>query len=62
MSAREIAYSVIDSLSEEKIEAFITLFADENTIARFETEVILKDKTRKRYNNFDEILAELDDE
>lgn len=58
MSTREIAYNVIDHLSEEKIKAFLTLFADDNTLARIETDAMAEDADRKHYNRFDEILAE----
>lgn len=58
MSTREIAYNVIDHLSEEKIKAFLTLFADDNTLARMETDTIAEDTDRKHYDSFDEILAE----
>ena len=58
MSTREIAYNVIDHLSEEKIKAFLTLFADDNTLARMETDAMAEDTDRKHYNSFDEILAE----
>lgn len=60
MSTREIAYNVIDHLSEEKIKAFLTLFADDNTLARMETDTIAEDTDRKHYDSFDEILAEID--
>ncbi|MGN0608026.1 MAG: hypothetical protein ACI4J6_02395 [Oscillospiraceae bacterium] len=59
MSTKEMAYNVIDHLSEEKIKAFLTLFADDNTLARMETETMADDKSRKHYNSFDEILEEL---
>ncbi len=62
MSTRELAYNVIDHLSEEKIKAFLTLFADDNILARMETEAMAADTDRKHYNNFDEILAEIDDD
>ncbi len=62
MSTRELAYNVIDHLSEEKIKAFLTLFADDNILARAETEAMAADTNRKRYNSFDEILAEIDDD
>lgn len=58
MSTREIAYNVIDHLSEEKLKAFLTLFADDNTLARMETDAMAEDTNRKYYDSFDEILAE----
>lgn len=62
MSTREYAINVVKTLSEEKLKAFIVLFADENTIARIETETIEKDPTRKHYNSFDEIIAEIEED
>lgn len=62
MSTREIAYNVIDHLSEEKIKAFLTLFADDNTLARMETDAMAEDTGRKHYDSFDEILAEIDED
>ena len=34
MSTRDYAISVINTLPEEKLKAFLVLFADENTLAR----------------------------
>lgn len=62
MSTRELAHSVIDNLSDGKIKAFLTLFADDNILARMETEIMAADTNRKHYNSFDEILAEIDDD
>ena len=62
MSTKEIAHNVIELLSEEKIQAFLSLFADDNILARMETEAIEKDENRKHYNSFDEILAEIADD
>lgn len=62
MSTKEIAHSVIEQLSEEKIQAFLSLFADDNILARMETEAMEKDENRKHYNSFDEILAEIEDD
>ena len=59
MSTKELAYNVIDQLSEEKIKAFLTLFADDNILARMETEAIETDTNRRHYDSFDEILAEI---
>lgn len=59
MSNRDLAIGVINNLSEEKLKAFLTLFADENTLARVETESIASDNSRKHYNSFDEIAEEI---
>lgn len=48
MSTRELEINVIKSLSEEKLKAFLTLFADENMIARLESDMLANDPTAKR--------------
>ena len=62
MSTREIAYGILDSLSEEKLEAFITLFANEETIARMESEAIAKAPNPKLYDSFQDYMKEQEDE
>lgn len=65
MSIRELAYGVIDTLPEEKIKAFLTLFADENTLTRAECDYILKNPDKsKSYDSIDELIEEItkDDE
>ena len=62
MSTREYAANVLDSLSENQLLDFLRIFADDNTLARVESEIIANDKKRKRYSSFSEIMAELDDE
>ena len=59
MSNRDLAIGVINNLSEEKLQAFLTLFADENTLAKIETDSIANDNSRKRYNDFSEIAKEI---
>ena len=59
MSNREIALSIIKTLSDEQIEAFITLFASENAQAIVEAEKIANDPNRKHYNSFNEIKKEI---
>lgn len=59
MSNRELAINIVNTLSEEKLQAFLTLFADENTLARMETETIANDNSRKHYSSFDEIAEEV---
>jgi hypothetical protein len=59
MSTKDIAIQTLNSMTEEQLQAFITLFADENTIARMETEQIMQDKSRKTYNSFAEIEKEI---
>ena len=62
MSIKEYAIDVINSLPDEKIIAILTLVADENTLARMESELIKKDPNRKLYNNFEEVLEAIEKE
>lgn len=62
MSTREYAANVLDSLSENQLLDFLRIFADDNTLARVESEIIANDPNRKRYSSFSEIMAELADE
>ncbi len=55
MSTREIAMDILSSLSEEQIEAFVTLFGSENLKAIAETNKIANDDARPRYDSFEEI-------
>lgn len=59
MSNREIAMNIVNTLTDEQIEAFITLFASENAQAMMETEKIVNDPNRKHYNSFNEIKKEI---
>lgn len=70
MSTREIAYSIIDSLSDEQISAFITLFGNasaldgvpnEETLEAFaEVEEMKKNPDKyKGYTDVDEMMKEL---
>jgi hypothetical protein len=62
MSTKELAINVINNLPEEKLRAFLVLFADDNTLARMESDLITTDPERKKYNSFSEIMAEIDNE
>ena len=70
MSTREIAYSIIDRLSDEQITAFITLFGnalmldevpnDETLEALAEVEEMKKNPDKfKGYTDVDEMMKEL---
>lgn len=75
MSTRDYAVSVLASLSEEKMLEFIKLFADENVLARMETDMLLNNSdtisaiqevkelknnyNRKTYSSFSEVAKEL---
>lgn len=62
MSIKEYAIDILNTMPDEKIMAFITLFADENAIARMETEMAAANTDRKRYDSFDEIAKEIESE
>ena len=61
MSLRKYAESVLASLSEEKIYEFIQLFADENTLARIESEMMINDNNAPVFHSEDDLFEELDD-
>ncbi len=62
MSTRDLAIDIFNSLSEEKLQKFISIFADEDTIARMECDAIMNDPDPKLYNNFKEFMTELEQE
>ncbi len=62
MSTREYAANVLDSLSENQLLDFLRIFADDNTLALVESEIIANNPERKRYNSLSEILSEIDNE
>ena len=55
MSTREIAIDIVNALSEEQLQAFVTLFGSENLQAIMESNQIADDVSRPRYDSFDEI-------
>lgn len=62
MSTRDYAVSVLASLSEEKLLEFIKLFADENVLARMESDMLLANPNTKKYSNFREFMEEVENE
>ena len=62
MSTRDYAVSVLASLSEEKMKEFITLFADENTIARMESDMLANDPNAKKYSSFKDFMRDMENE
>ena len=56
MSNREVATTIFNGFTDAQINAFLLLFADDNTKARLETEAILANPDSKRYSNFDEVV------
>ena len=62
MSTRDYAVSVLATLSEKKLQEFIRLFADEDTITRMESDILASDPSAKRYSDFREFMAEMENE
>lgn len=62
MSTKDYAISVFDSLTEEQLLDFIKIFADDNTLALVESEIIANNPDRKHYNSLSEILDEINNE
>ena len=62
MSTKDYAINVLDSLNENQLLDFLKLFADDNTLALVESEIIANEPNRKHYNSLSEILAEIDEE
>ncbi len=52
---------MLASLSEEKIYEFIQLFADENTLARIESEMMINDNNAPVFHSVDDLFEDLDD-
>ncbi len=62
MSTREIAAGVFDTLSEGQLLDFLRLFADDNTLAIVESDIIARSPDRKHYRSFNELLDEINGE
>ena len=62
MSTRDYATPVFESLTENQLMDFLRFFADDNTLARIESDMIAEGVERKRYGSFKELLQELEDE
>lgn len=62
MSTRDYATPVFNSLTESQLIDFLRLFADDNTLARMESDLIATGAERKHYNSFKEILEEIENE
>ncbi len=59
MSVKEYAINVINSMSDEKLMAFITLFAGENEAARIESEMMAQNPDAPRFTDVDELFKEM---
>lgn len=62
MSTREYAVNVFNSLDENQLLDFLKFFADDNTLALVESEIIANNPNRKHYDSLEEILREIDEE
>lgn len=62
LNTRDYALPVFDSLNESQLMDFLKLFADDNTLARIESDMIAAGVERKRYSNFKELLREIENE
>lgn len=62
MSIRDYAAEVVAAMPEEKLRAFLMLFADENMLARIETEQLVNDPDAPRFSSVDALFEELDSE
>lgn len=59
MSNRDIAIGVVKEMSDEQINAFITLFVDDDLLARIEAENIAYDSESPSFDNVDDLVEEL---
>ncbi len=59
MSSREIAMDIVKTLSDEQIEAFITLFMPPYMQTVREADQIAHDPDRKHYSSFSEMAKEI---
>ncbi len=62
MSTKEYAANVLNGLNEAQLMDFLRLFADDNTLALAESEIIAENPDRKHYDSFSDIMKELDEE
>ena len=62
MTARDYATPVFNSLDESQLLDFMRFFADDNTLARMESDIIAAGAKRKTYSNFRELLKEIEDD
>lgn len=63
MSTRDYANITLNTLSDSELYDFLMIFADDNTLALAESELLGKNpQLGKSYNNFKELLAEIEKE
>ena len=59
MSSRDIALGIVRKMSDEQINAFLCLFADEDLLASIEAENIANDLESPTFDNVDDLVEEL---
>lgn len=66
LSTKELAYNIIDNLSEEQLSAFVSLFGltieipnEETQAAMLEADRIANDPNVKGFTNTDDLFKEL---
>lgn len=62
MTTREYAVPVFNSLNENQLVDFLRFFADDNTLALIESNLIASGAERKRYSSFKELLQEIEED
>lgn len=62
LSIRDHAADVFDSLNNDQLMEFLRLFADDNTLARVESDMIVSGSETKRYSCFKELLHEIEND
>ncbi len=62
MSNRDIALGVVREMTDEQIDAFLSLFVNEDLIARLEAESIANDPESPTFDTVDELMRDLLDE
>ncbi len=62
MSVKDYAATVFDTLTEDQMVDIVRMYADDSTLARFESDMAAAGVPRKRYGSFSEILSELEAE
>lgn len=62
LSIREHAADIFDSLNNDQLMEFLRLFADDNTLARVESDMIVSGSETKRYSCFKELLHEIEND
>ena len=65
MSTREYAIDLINSLSDEQVDAFINfinVLADRSVIAKMESRAAALDPNPKTYSSFKEFMDEMENE